>query len=409
MSTRVSVVLPTRNRCAETLATIQTVLSSTHDDLVLHVFDNNSHDETQDAVLSLEDERIDYHRSETTLAVTDSFEAAYSCAQGSWVTGLGADDGLTSIAIQEMLEMALANQTRAVSTAHASFHWPGVTSEAEGRLHVRAVAPDTLLLSRNEVRRVLANKAKFQDLPTAYKSGMVHHSVLGKIRRRYGRLFNSVNPDVFLGFAVAHATPSFFRSGRPLTISGTSRGSTGWSTLGGGDDSSAMEEFYSLSRDSRVTLDARFRGIGADLPRHILLMQLEAYLKVMPAPRGIERALSSPMFQLGLLLSDSRRPSQETLQWAKEYAEAHGSSIGSRARWIAARAISREQAWRRAREKTRQKQRTPKAINLAPESASDLVRLARTHAGTTLFPAPPTVAQAARLLDQALAKDLASR
>ncbi len=57
MTDTVSVVLPTRNRGAEPLSTVATVPASTHEDLILHVVDNNSTDGTRDAVLALEDEQ----------------------------------------------------------------------------------------------------------------------------------------------------------------------------------------------------------------------------------------------------------------------------------------------------------------------------------------------------------------
>lgn len=53
MTDTVSVVLPTRNRCAEMLSTIVTVLASTHEDLMLRVFNNNATEANRDAELVL--------------------------------------------------------------------------------------------------------------------------------------------------------------------------------------------------------------------------------------------------------------------------------------------------------------------------------------------------------------------
>lgn len=405
MTDTVSVVLPTRNRCAETLSTIATVLASTHDDLILHVFDNNSTDGTRDAVLALEDERIDYQRSDTDLSVTDSFEAAYRLARAEWVTGLGADDGMSCFAIEAMLTAAAANGVLAVSTEHASYHWPGMTTEASGRLHLRRVGGDEVLSTEETIRRVLRNKAKFQDLPTAYKSGIVHRSILQSIRSRHGRLFDSWNPDVFLGFAVARQTPVYVRSGRPLTISGTSSQSTGWNTLGDGTNRGQMEEFFSLSAGSVVTLHPRFAAVAENMPKHMVLMHLEAYMKATPDPVGRERLLAAPLFQLAVLLSDSRKLSPEALRWARSYASASGTGLWQRVRWAAARMFARQRSIIASGRRLRARGREGGSVRLTVDNSDDAVLRARHATGVTITPGPATVEEAAAILSRALAKD----
>lgn len=401
----VSVVVPTRNRCKELLSTVRSVLASDHQDIRLYVFDNASLDGTRDAINALEDERIVYERSDAALSITDSFERAYGLAQGDWVTGLGADDGLTRGAISEMLSLALDANVRAVSTERASFHWPGVNDASHGRLHVRHVVDDEVFSSQATIRNVLRGREKYQALPTAYKSGLVHRSILESIRKRHTRLFDSWNPDVFLGFAVARTTPYFAKAGRPLAISGTSSSSTGLSTLGGGQDSAPGDEYFALSRQGSVPLDRRVGSVDGTLPKHMLIMTLEAYLRSNPHPRAAEAALASPLFQLGTLLGDGRGVSPEVLDWARSFARAAGTDLISRSRWAVAQGLGRGQRYDNRRRRKLASGKLPRTKQLTEKDAAQVITLARSCKGVTVMPAPETVAGAARILDIGLDAD----
>ncbi len=409
MADSVSVVLPTRNRRQELLSTIQTVLSSSHEELILHVFDNASEDDTRDAVLAIEDPRIEYTRSDAVLPITASFEAAYKLARGDWITGLGSDDGFSRVAIAEMLALAMETGLQAVASEHASYHWPGVSSD-HGRLSVRPMSDAEVLSSKRTVRKVLAGQAKYQELPTAYKSGIVHRSVLQSLRIRSNRLFNSWNPDVFLGFAVAQETDYFVMSRRPLTISGTSASSTGWSTLGGGTDPSAGAEYFALSRSGVIDLDERIAAVDGSLPKSMLIMTYEAYLKATPSPAGVrERVLAASLFQLGALLSDSRATSPEIIQWTRRLARAEGSGLLPRIRWIAARIHSLGRAYRASLRRLWSAKTASSHIRLTGDQVKAVRPRARGVSGITVSPGPATVAAAAEVLNLWLESDASSR
>lgn len=391
------------------MSTIETILASTHEDLLLHIFDNASSDATRETVNAIEDERVRYRRSEKVLSISDSFERAFGFAETDWITGLGSDDGYTRTAIAEMLGLAREADLRAVATEHASFHWPGVTTAEHGRLRIRHIVEDEVKSSDAVIREILRGRAKYQALPTAYKSGLVHRSVLEAIRTRHTRVFDSWTPDVFLGFAVARSTDYFVKTGKPLAISGTSKGSTGWSTLGGGPNPEAGDEYFALSRQAAVPLDPGIASVDGSLPKHMVIMTLEAYLRATPRPSLWERFLSSPLMQLGILIGGRRPVSPEVLDWARTYSRTEPGRLSGWARWAVARVLGwRHRSAARIRRVVAARGLAP-GVRLTVDDAEQVIRLARLCRSVTVLPGPETVAGAARILDAGLQTDMLDR
>lgn len=410
--TTVSVVIPTRNRRNELLSTVQNVLTSTHEDLVLHVFDNASSDGTQEAVLSLEDDRIEYRRSEWPLSVTDSFEAAYGQARADWITGLGSDDGFARCGIGELVRLAIHEGLNAAAAIHSSYHWPGVSHPNAGLIGIRHVVPDRVVESRSVILEALSGMSTFQTLPTAYKNGVVSRRTLDELRRRNGRLFRSWNPDVYLGFSVARVVPRFALSGRPLTISGTSLGSTGRNSLGGGADQAPADEFFSLSEQSLVSVHPRIASVDGTLPRSLQVMTLEAFLQSGGPSRLSERFMSHAIVQSAIVLGGRRTTTEDVRSWLRRFVVKEATGWSGELRWAVANQIAKavKDSYRVANRLN--SHGVPKGLapiaKLSVDDHALMVRMARSSYGVHLSPAPPTLHEAARLLDVALDFDTAA-
>lgn len=93
-SPKFSVLLPTRNRLDLAKGAIETVRLQSFDNWELIVADNCSIDDVRGYLVSLNDPRIIYTRSEVPLSVTDNWNRAVDMSRGDWVVMLGDDDGL---------------------------------------------------------------------------------------------------------------------------------------------------------------------------------------------------------------------------------------------------------------------------------------------------------------------------
>ena len=88
----VSVVIPTRNRARLLSRAIQSVLTQSHSRLELIIVDDNSSDDTPQAVQSLRDERVQYIRHEVTRGPGPARNAGVAVSQGQFVAFLDDDD-----------------------------------------------------------------------------------------------------------------------------------------------------------------------------------------------------------------------------------------------------------------------------------------------------------------------------
>lgn len=126
-----SVLIPTRNRLSLLLDAISTVRKQTFPDWQLVVADNASAEDVGGAIAGLEDDRIVFVRTETSLPVTENWNRAMDAATGSHVVMLGDDDGLVPGYFERCLAV-MAALGRPDFLYHGAFHvaFPGVFPNA---------------------------------------------------------------------------------------------------------------------------------------------------------------------------------------------------------------------------------------------------------------------------------------
>ena len=89
----VSVVIPTRNRKELLTYALRSVLQQTHRRLQVIIHDNHSTDGTPEMIAPfLEDERVEYHRSERDLSMTENWNTAMRYVHGQYVVRLDDDN-----------------------------------------------------------------------------------------------------------------------------------------------------------------------------------------------------------------------------------------------------------------------------------------------------------------------------
>ena len=89
-----SVLLPTRNRLELLKYAIETVRRQDYDNWEIIVSDNDSEEDIASYLISLNDERVKYYRTDGFLPVTDNWNNALEKSSGEYVIMLGDDDCL---------------------------------------------------------------------------------------------------------------------------------------------------------------------------------------------------------------------------------------------------------------------------------------------------------------------------
>jgi hypothetical protein len=248
MSTvKFSVVIPTRERADTLRFALDTCLDQAFDDYEIVVSDNFSSPATRAVVDAAGSDRVRYVRTSEPVAMSTSWEFGVGHARGEYVILLGDDDGLLPHALAELDRVTRARPTMAVRWDAAYYTWP--TFALPGQGNYLRVPLGGALVERDgaEVIRAVAEFREFYtELPMLYNAA-VHRDVLSELRRATGRVFPHPIPDVYSGFAVAHAAGRFLSTAVPMTVSGQSRASNGIATLFHHGRSEIGREFHALN------------------------------------------------------------------------------------------------------------------------------------------------------------------
>lgn len=235
MAEQLTVVIPTRERCDTLLWALKTCVSQDFDRLEILISDNVSTDKTREVVDSYDDARVRYINPGRRLGMSEHWEFALSHVSDGYAMFLGDDDGLMPHAAAEMSEILEAEAAEAMIWAPAMYYWPEYFDHSIANCLSMPFPQHhsvSWLNSSQILERVGAFRAPHYLLPSPYW-GVVHRSVFDRIAARSGRIFHSINPDLYSGVAVAAVTSSYLRSAGVYSLAGASRHSNGASHISG--------------------------------------------------------------------------------------------------------------------------------------------------------------------------------
>ena len=229
---RISVVVPTRDRCDTLVASLRTCLDQDYEHCEIIVSDNLSNDGTKEHVTAIRDPRVRYVRTEWRLGMSQNWEFALSHVTGDYVTFVGDDDALLPGALKELSEIIHQTGTHAVTWRAAAYVWPNSIHELSRNL---LFIPRKGRLERRATPRYLQQVLDFQrgysELPVIYK-GIAKTDVMRQIASlSRGRFFQSLNPDLYSAIALSLVLPEYYYSATPFSINGTSAHSNSASQL----------------------------------------------------------------------------------------------------------------------------------------------------------------------------------
>jgi len=242
-TTKLTVVIPTRERCDTLEGTIRTCVSQDCDDLEIIVSDNFSHDNTKEIVMSFKDERLRYINTGKRVSMSDNWEFALSHVDGGYVLCLGDDDGLLPGALAELQTIIRETDCEAIAWKSAEYYWPGCSEESYRNLLL--IPLKTGLVERDAremLREVLAFRRHYAELPLLYK-GVVSHEAIKRAAQESGRFFHSMIPDVYSTIALASILQTYYYSFKPFALNGASPHSTGAAAFSAGQHRKPERDF----------------------------------------------------------------------------------------------------------------------------------------------------------------------
>ncbi len=246
---RFSVVIPTRERAGTLRSALATCLGQDFADYEVVVCDNHSSPATRQVVEEAASPRVRYVRSDRPLAMSANWELAVSHARGEFVLVVGDDDGLLPFALSRADRLLRETGLAVLRWEWAYYNWPNhLFANHRNGLEVPLGWGFHTASAADTIRAVVNEAAWHPALPMLYNSA-VRRDVLDALRRRAGRVFASVCPDIYSGIAVAAAVGEFGVVGTPLSVCGSSGGTNGGNVVFN-PDSDVAREFWRLNADA---------------------------------------------------------------------------------------------------------------------------------------------------------------
>ncbi|MBB1077122.1 glycosyltransferase family 2 protein [Rhodoferax sp. 4810] len=108
-SPKVSIGIPTFNRCKQLAIAIQSALNQTYRNIEIIIVDNASTDATEEICRRgvLNDSRIIYFRNSVNIGATNNFNKLLALASGQYFMWLGDDDYIDDSYIEECMEVVI--------------------------------------------------------------------------------------------------------------------------------------------------------------------------------------------------------------------------------------------------------------------------------------------------------------
>jgi hypothetical protein len=222
----VSVVIPTRGRVEYAAIAISDVLDAAGNETEVVVEDNN---ETPGQLSHLLNHRrrilLSYRHESRPRSLSDNFEQAVGRARGRYICVIGDDDTIMSD-FEAAANWARRRRLDAVlGSLRHEYVWPSRPTGIEGRL----VSPGHDGAMRNldvgnAVTRLLTGggtRYHRYDLPRLYH-GIVSRAALLQCRKRAGRFFKPLSPDIYAAVGLSRVVRAAVRVNWPLTLPGAS-------------------------------------------------------------------------------------------------------------------------------------------------------------------------------------------
>ena len=221
-----SIVIPTRNRAAKLRHSLRSALAQAFDDFEVVVSNNQSHDETEQVVLSANDSRLRYVKAPRSMSMVDHWEFALSQARGEWVLFVCDDDALMPGALAFLADVARQRPSiELIQYGVINFVYDDGTAKNGNYVDVPEKIPqfvrlvDSRRCLRENFRRLSGDMPKFLN-------AAVNARLIGRLKRRYGRVFWDWAPDYSSATLMLANTSQFAHTG-PLMLWGENMESYG--------------------------------------------------------------------------------------------------------------------------------------------------------------------------------------
>jgi glycosyltransferase involved in cell wall biosynthesis len=315
MSSKVTVVIPTRERPDTLAKSLKTALNQDWPNLEVIVSDNFGGPETAEVVRAVNDPRVTYLNTGRRVSMSHNWEFAISGIEEGWIALIGDDDGLLPNSLGRVVRLAEKHGLEALSSNTCGYHWPSSNTHNDSILSVPFNRGDKRVDAKAAIKRVLDWKVDSLILPTLYTGGLISADLVNRIKSKRGAFFQSQIPDVYSGFAICGAIDEYIFTAEPFAIQGASRHSNGAALF--------RMEITPFLTEGNIPFHP-----DIPLPRSDTLtfshpaLAYEGYLQSQYIHGDFARV--KPADMLELILSETHTGAEVLQEWAAAFASHHG-------------------------------------------------------------------------------------
>lgn len=230
---KVSIVIPTRERAEYLHYSIQTALAIKDPDIEILVNDNCSQDSTRAVVQAFDDPRLVYFNTGRRVSMRSNYNEAIGNSSGEYVIFFGDDDGIVPGQFPFLRAILEEYQPDGVSWIRGTYGWPeDARNKKLGGMRFRKDSlfgkPYRYDPKARNLRALMDGRISdtFPVTPNIYH-GCVSRAYLERIAPELGLYLNSVIPDVNFEYRATLAGGNFVHVDHMFSVNGYAKKSTG--------------------------------------------------------------------------------------------------------------------------------------------------------------------------------------
>jgi hypothetical protein len=222
-----SVVIPTYNRSELLVRAVQSVLAQTLDDFEVVVSDNQSPDDTAEAIAKIDDPRLRYVATPEHMVLPDSWEFARHQGHGKLMMVLSDDDAMVPDTLERFVQANERSDADFVFCKMAEYRDHAFPPADANTLTVPAHSGSVRVVDRAVyLNRLMAFDPKYNTHPSGYVFETALSNTIAE--RNDGRFFQTLGVEYFAWPVAAVLARNIVQIDAPLVVVG--RTSKSWGT-----------------------------------------------------------------------------------------------------------------------------------------------------------------------------------
>lgn len=336
---RISIIIPTRDRCRYLPEAVRTALAIDDPDIEVIVSNNSSLDDTDQVMAGFSDPRLRLVNPGARVSMRQNFEFALSQSTGDYVIFIGDDDGIIPGQFRSLRRILETERPDGVIWSFLTYNWPveANTGKAGGlRLSYRKLFGNVQELDSVAMRKRLENGnfLDFYPQPAIYH-GCMSRQRLMRLANDQGEVFLSHSPDLHISFRATQAGEGrYVFVQHPFTINGFSPASTG----GGWQRTAENKAGEGVTSAQKFTAE-----VSVDTIREVIPLTPSMALVFLSVVETVRRDFPDPPLVLNYegwyqrVLENCARMTPENRNKVEAALAAHTAQTGSQAALEAAR------------------------------------------------------------------------